>query len=186
MVGRNLWVSISLSSSYTSTKRENFVSRDANYYCCSSADIFTGVDAPRTLYWSHSRRYCEKMEYCHDIGIGQEYRVSFSITYGWLITWRSSPIAESYYVLPVVQPTLYGWKVLSVTRRLYKKGETYKINKIVHSLEFWNKACDIIKVNELVIKVLCLVDGDENPHARFHIWGIRQDKVGDSERLSLL
>ncbi|KAF7807935.1 uncharacterized protein G2W53_040096 [Senna tora] len=48
-----------------------------------------------------------------------------------------------------------------------KSGAAYDAKKIVLSNDFWNKANDIIKVFEPIVKVLKLVDDDEKPAMGF-------------------
>ena len=44
-----------------------------------------------------------------------------------------------------------------------KSRSIYETKKIVIRKDFWSNASDILKVFELIIKVLRLVDGDEKP-----------------------
>ena len=44
-----------------------------------------------------------------------------------------------------------------------KEGLAYEARKIVLGKEFWKRANDIVKVYEPLVKVLCLMDKDDNP-----------------------
>jgi len=46
-------------------------------------------------------------------------------------------------------------------------GASYEAKKVVMDKEFWNKAIEILKVFEPIIKVLKLVDGDDKPTMGF-------------------
>ena len=48
-----------------------------------------------------------------------------------------------------------------------KSGPAYEAKKIILGKEFWQKAADILKVQEPLVKVLRLVDGDEKPTMGF-------------------
>ncbi|XP_039054496.1 uncharacterized protein LOC120196874 [Hibiscus syriacus] len=48
-----------------------------------------------------------------------------------------------------------------------KSGPAYEAKKIVLGKDFWKKSVDIIKVYELLVKVLRLIDGDEKPTIGF-------------------
>jgi len=46
-------------------------------------------------------------------------------------------------------------------------GAAYEAKKVVMDKEFWNKATEILKVFEPIVKVLKLVDGDDKPTMGF-------------------
>ena len=58
-----------------------------------------------------------------------------------------------------------------------KSGPAYEAKQIVMSKEFWNKAADIIKVFEPIVKVLKLVDGDEKSTVGFIFEAIDRAKL---------
>ncbi|XP_057970336.1 uncharacterized protein LOC131159441 [Malania oleifera] len=58
-----------------------------------------------------------------------------------------------------------------------KSGPAYDSKKIILGKEFWQKASDIIKVQEPLVKVLKLVDGDEKPTMGFIYEAIDRAKL---------
>ncbi|XP_057962814.1 uncharacterized protein LOC131154213 isoform X1 [Malania oleifera] len=58
-----------------------------------------------------------------------------------------------------------------------KLGPAYDSKKIILGKEFWQKASDIIKVQEPLVKVLKLVDGDEKPTMGFIYEAIDRAKL---------
>ncbi|KAL7175765.1 hypothetical protein ACSBR2_029371 [Camellia fascicularis] len=48
-----------------------------------------------------------------------------------------------------------------------KKDDAKEVKKIIQSKDFWTKAADVLKVQEPLLKVLRLVDGDEKPTMGF-------------------
>ncbi|KAL7171935.1 hypothetical protein ACSBR2_031596 [Camellia fascicularis] len=53
--------------------------------------------------------------------------------------------------------------------RKAKTGQPYNVKKIILGKEFWQKATELCKVHEPLVRVLRLVDGDEKPTMGFYI-----------------
>ncbi|KAL7191334.1 hypothetical protein ACSBR2_023416 [Camellia fascicularis] len=58
-----------------------------------------------------------------------------------------------------------------------KIGQPYKVKKIILETEFWQKATELCKVHEPLVRVLRLVDGDEKPTMGFIYEAIDRAKL---------
>ncbi|KAL7189254.1 hypothetical protein ACSBR1_038991 [Camellia fascicularis] len=58
-----------------------------------------------------------------------------------------------------------------------KTGQPYKVKKIILGKEFWQKATELCKVYEPLVRVLRLVDGDEKPTMGFIYEAIDRAKL---------
>ncbi|KAL7189425.1 hypothetical protein ACSBR1_039131 [Camellia fascicularis] len=58
-----------------------------------------------------------------------------------------------------------------------KTGQPYNVKKIILGKEFWQKATELCKVHEALVRVLRLVDGDEKPTMGFIYEAIDRAKL---------
>ncbi|KAL7204547.1 hypothetical protein ACSBR2_017590 [Camellia fascicularis] len=58
-----------------------------------------------------------------------------------------------------------------------KTGQPYNVKKIILGKEFWQKATELCKVHEPLVRVLRLVDGDEKPTMGFIYEAIDRAKL---------